>query len=312
MALYRGVFCAETRVGGRQIRRSLRTSDREEAVQSFADFVRRPTGNNLGAIMAAYLVERETRPSIASMREAWKAATAFWSAYRPDQITRQLCREYAARRASQGVKPGTIIKELGTIRSAVNWADKRNGAVFEMPPAPPPRQRWITKEEAKALIDAATDLHVKLFIRLAIATAGRAQAILDLTWDRVDFERGLIALESDRRNGKRRATVPMPNTIRPLLMEAHKFRIGAHVVEYGGKPVQSVRRAFATAARAAGLSDVTPHTLRHSVASWMACDGVAMAIIAEYLGHSDPAITARVYAKLSPQFMATAKGSVEL
>jgi len=37
--------------------------------------------------------------------------------------------------------------------------------------------------------------HVKLFVHLAYATAGRSSALLGLTWDRCDFERGKINLE---------------------------------------------------------------------------------------------------------------------
>lgn len=262
--------------------------------------------------MTAYLEDRKMRPSISSMREAWRAARSFFEPYRPDQITRQLCRDYLSARTRQGVKPGTVIKELGTIRAAVNWADKNNKAVFEFPPAPAPRERWITKDEARRLLMCAKQPHVFLFIHLAIATAGRAEAILDLTWDRVDFDRRLIVLESDRRNGKKRATVPMSQTVAWPLALAHSIRTSGHVIEYGGGPVQSVRNGFAAACRFAGLGDVTPHIIRHSVASWMAQDGVPMAAIAEYLGHEDPAITAKVYAKLSPQFLAAAKGSVEL
>lgn len=246
------------------------------------------------------------------MKEAWKAAQSFFGPYRSDQITRTLCRQYADVRSKAGVKPGTVIKELGVIRAAVNWADKNNRASFEFPPSPPPREAWITRDEARRLLQCADDAHTYLFIHLAIATAGRAQAILDLTWDRVDFERRLISLESERRHGKRRATVPMSDTVRWPLAIAHTIRTGEHVIEYGGRPVASVRKGFARAASRAGLSHITPHIIRHSVASWMASDGVPMSVIAGYLGHDDPAITAKTYAKLSPAFMATAKGSVEL
>jgi integrase len=313
LAFVRGVFCAVARIDGKQVRRSLGSASREEAVQHFADFVKRPTGSTIGEIVTAYLLDRETRPSIASMREAWRAAQSFFAPYRPDQITRKLCIQYADRRTKSGVKPGTIIKELGTIRAAVNWADKNNSAVFEFPPAPPPRKEWITKDQARALLMAADSPHIYLFIHLAIATAGRREAILDLTWDRVDFDRRLIVLDAERRGGKSRATLPMSDTVRWPLALAHSIRISDYVIEYGGDRVASIRKGFATAVRRAGLdANITPHVIRHSVASWMASDGVPMSVIAEYLGHSDPAVTAKVYAKLSPQYMAVAKGSVEL
>lgn len=264
------------------------------------------------SILDAYLDDRANRPSIASMREAWKAAKPFWGAYRPDQITRPLCRDYIALRGRQGVKPGTIIKEMGTIRAAVNWADKNNKAVFEFPPQPAPRDRWISKDDARRLLASAQQPHMFLFIHLAIATAGRAEAILELTWDRVDFDRRLIVLESERRSGKKRATVPMTHTVAWPLALAHSIRVSDHVIEYGGKPVKSVSKGFSTAARAAGLSDISPHILRHSAASWMVMGGIPIEEVARYLGHLDPRVSWKVYGKFSPGYLGKAKEALEL
>jgi integrase len=50
--------------------------------------------------------------------------------------------------------------------------------------------------------------------------------------------------------------------------------------------------------RAVGLS---PHKLRHGVATIMVAQGVHMRIVAEQLGHRNPALTARVYAHVVPQ-----------
>ena len=40
------------------------------------------------------------------------------------------------------------------------------------------------------------------------------------------------------------------------------------VIEFDGKPVKSVKKAFARLVREVGLSDVSSHTLRHTAASW--------------------------------------------
>jgi integrase len=40
------------------------------------------------------------------------------------------------------------------------------------------------------------------------------------------------------------------------------------VVEFGGKPIRRVAKAFAKVAREAGFDDVTPHTLRHTAVTW--------------------------------------------
>jgi integrase len=57
------------------------------------------------------------------------------------------------------------------------------------------------------------------------------------------------------------------------------------VVEWNGKPVRSVRKAFAAAVQAAGLGEgVTPHTLRHTAATWAMQNGAGLWQAAGFLG----------------------------
>ena len=161
--------------------------------------------------------------------------------------------------------------------------------------------------------------HLHLFIWLAYRTGGRAGAILDLTWGRVDFARGQIRLAADRqsvgqatRSTKGRATVPMLDDLAAVLFEAKKAALTDHVIEYGGKPVRSVKRAFKAAVDRAGLPPSTsPHVLRHTAAVHMAESGVPMAEIARFLGHTTEAVTFKVYAVHSPDYLRKAAGALE-
>jgi len=55
----------------------------------------------------------------------------------------------------------------------------------------------FTKGEIASLIDHAGAPHVALAIHMLFTTSGRVGAILDLTWDRVDFDRKQINLRID-------------------------------------------------------------------------------------------------------------------
>jgi integrase len=61
-------------------------------------------------------------------------------------------------------------------------------------------------------------------------------------------------------------------------------------VEWNGKPVKSVKNAFARAVEVAGLDltdgNVTPHTLRHTAATWLMQRGVDPWEAAGFLGMS--------------------------
>ena len=312
--LFRDKYYAVWSEHGETKRLSLRTDSVELAKQRLADLQRQPVGETAAEIFVAYADDRRDRTTHARMLDAWKRLEEHFGYLRPDQITRMTCRSYTAARRRDDVSDGTIIKELATLRAALRWHDAGTPAQFEMPSAPAPRDRFLTKGEFVKLRDACGGPHVRLFVILALSTAGRQSAILELTWDRVDFERGLIALALPDSHGRKkgRATVPMTDMARQALEEAKRGALTDHVIEYAEKPVRSIKKGFSNACRRAGLGNVTPHTLRHTAAVWMAEAGRPMTEIASYLGHSDSHITERVYAKYSPDYLRNAAAALDI
>ena len=82
------------------------------------------------------------------------------------------------------------------------------------------------------------------------------------------------------------------------------------MIEYGGKPILKIRKALGRVAAAAGVPWCTPHVLRHTAAVWMAESGIAMSVIAQYLGHTDSRITERVYTRYSPTYLRQAAAAL--
>ena len=315
--LYRGWWYAVwSDDAGKTQRRALRTQDRDEAERRLIDFRRdmsAPIGALVGDIVQAYLDDKRDRIAAHDrLVYGWKRARETFAHLRPDQITRDVCRGYIEMRRLAGVSDGTVLKEINIIRQAMNWRGVKE-ATFEAPSAPPPRERHLTKDEYRRLLDGCVQPHVKLYIVLALMTAGRKTAILDLTWDRVDFERGLIRLGApgDDKSRKGRATVPMTDRARTELEDARKVAQTPFVIEYAGARIRDIQTGFQAAVKRARLEDVHPHDLRHSAAVWMAESGVSMEEIAQYLGHTDPGITFRVYARFSPSYLRKAARALD-
>ncbi len=248
--LYRGKYYAVwTGEDAQTNRQSLRTADREEAERRIVDFRRdkaAPAGSTVGEYVAAYLAYKDGRVrDHVRLAGAWKMARDTFGALRPDQITPELCEEYIGSRRAMGRSDGTILKELNVIRQALNW-NKVNTARFEAPSAPPPRDRHLSKEEARRLVDGAFQPHVKLYILLALLTAARRGALLDLTWDRVDLERAIIKLTiEDEERRKKRATVPINDQLKRELEAAKEAKQTAYVIEYAGGRVLNIKKGFA-------------------------------------------------------------------
>jgi len=315
LQMYRGKWAAVWTEGGTTRRVSLRTDDRGIATRRLEDLKRQAAGEPeiIGQIMEVYLADRRVtvaRPD--RLEDAWKALRSTFEDLRPNQVTRELCRSYTENRRAAGRAEGTINKELAILRAGIRWSDPNTPAVFELPPPSPPRERYLTREEYRLLLDAAGAPHLKLFIVLALATGGRASAILELTWSRVDFKRELVRLATGEQRRKGRATVPMTMAAREALEEAEKAAVTPWVIEYAGGKIGSVKKAFSRAVKKAGLKNVSPHVLRHTAAVWMAEAGVPMSEIAQYLGHSDSRLTERVYARFSPSYLRNAASALEV
>jgi integrase len=315
--LYRGSYYAVWSEQGQTKRAALSTADLAEAKRRLVDFERNQStpakGNTVGDYVRAYLDYKKGRVrDHVRLEGAWANAEPTFGYLRPDQVTQELCEKYAARRRNVGRSDGTILKEINVIRQAMNWSHVTE-ARFEAPSAPPPRDRWLTKEEANRLLAGAVQPHIKLYIHLALATGARRGAILDLTWDRVDFKRKEIDLivpgETNRK--KRAKSVPINSQLLPELQTAAEAAQTEYVIEYAGDRVLNIKKGFAAAVKRAGLVDVTPHDLRHTAAVWMAEDGVSFEEIAQYLGHSSPRITYQVYARFSPTYLRRAAKALE-
>jgi integrase len=314
--LYRGKYAAVRSFGGQTERFSLRTSDLGEAKRRLADHDARPTGDSVGELVASYLADKDkTAIRAVDLRGAWKQAEKTFGHLRPDQITRDLCRAYRDQRYEAGRKPNTVRKELEVVRAALNFHKKGQSAVFELPSPPPPKERYLTRDEARRLLKACRRFpHVRAFVALSLATAARQSALLQLTWDRVDLKRRRITLalgDSQDQDRKRRATVPMNRRAYRYLKVLEVSATCPYVIEWGGHRVLSIKKGFAAACKRAGIEGATPHILRHTAASWMAESGVDMFRISKFLGHTNSKITEERYAKLHPDFLSDAAEALD-
>ena len=81
-------------------------------------------------------------------------------------------------------------------------------------------------------------------------------------------------------------------------------------VEFNGKPVASVKKGFKSAVGLAGLSGkVTPHTLRHTAATWLMQRGVPVWEAAGFLGMSAEVLLG-TYGHHHPDFLHGAANAI--
>jgi integrase len=204
---------------------------------------------------------------------------------------------------------GTINRDLSILKAALRDAWKR-GTLTAPPyvkslPNPPPRERFLTADEAQRLLAACDDPVTRRFVLLALHTLQRPRAIFALKTSQVDLQRGRIDFRPSGAAGsnKRYPVIPITATLVVELEQAIAQSTSGYVLERNGHPLKSMRKAFARAVARAGLRDCTPYVLRHTGATLAAAAGVSMRQIAGMLGHSSQKITETVYAKHQPEFL---------
>lgn len=305
------------RFGPRLRRRvSTKTSDRGDADRFLARFIAvqslPTTKRTVGEIIAGYRTDKVGKVRApAAILHAEKALQPLAMLF-PNQLTPPAVRAWAA---AAGVSNGTILRHVGVLRAALAWAVEHQWltaapAISNPVPTPRPRERWITKEEARKLLAACTEPHVRLFILMGLMTLARTGALLEARWDQIDWQRRVIDFGPGHGN-KRRAVVKLNPEIFEALESARRLTSSPYVISFRGQPVATVKNGFAAACRRAGLQDVTPHILRHSGATWMAVAGVPLREIARMLGDSE-AVVEKVYAKHTPEYLTGAAAAVQL
>lgn len=312
----KGRFVVTWTDGGARRRFRLAARTKREAEVEALDVIRREAPpasvQTVADIWAEYVAFLGDRPTAATMAHTGKAILPHFGPMRPAQISDSACRQYIAFRRAAGRKDGAIWTELGHLRSAMNFALKRGwidrAPYILRPEKPAPKDRWLTHAEIGRLLDAsAITPHIRLAILLMLTTAGRVGAVLELTWDRVDLDRGQIDLRLDADGPRKgRAVVPINATLRAALISAAEAALSDYVVEYAGQRVGDIKKGFSGACARAGLNGVTPHTCRHTAAVHMASAGIPMSQISQFMGHSSTAVTERVYARFAPDHLADA------
>jgi integrase len=241
----------------------------------------------------------------------------------------------SARPESTGNRARTVTaaaarRELEDLRAAINH-HRREGLCSEvvsvaLPDKTPAREQWLTRSEAARLLWAAwrareiqrhgrtnryVGRHVARFILTALYTGSRSAAICGAAL-MPTVGRGYIDLESgvfyrrasgERETKKRQPPAPISARLLAHIRRWRRLGIAQHaVVEWNGKPVKSVRRAFGSTVRAAEIERVTPHVLRHTAATWLARAGVDLWKAAGLLGMTVETLQ-RVYAHHHPDYL---------
>lgn len=270
------------------------------------------------AAAAGSYVEAEPRSAPTRARLA-RLVRHFGAAATCDGIGLESLDEACRALLRPGAKPATRLREVLTPARAVLAHAARRGwcqmPTVERVAVSPARTAWLAPGEVERLIAAAA-AHLKTLLAFLAGTGARLGEALALRWEDVDLAHARALLRQTK-NGRDRAVDLCPRVVAALGGIGHRdglvFRGRGRGkgralpgLPYAKRRKQGggqVKTGWALACARAGLPGVSPHTLRHTWATWhyaMRRDLLALRVE----GGWQTASQVERYAKLAPEGMA--------
>jgi site-specific recombinase XerD len=240
-------------------------------------------------------------------------------------------RRYVAGLTSDGQAPSTIARKLASLRGllAVQMAQgartENPAELLSSPKRPQRLPRVLKADEVATLLDripATTPLELRdrALFELAYACGLRAEELVSLEIDSVDFDTELVRVEG---KGERTRLVPAGEH---ALAALERYLARGRAALDGGESralflsksgrrlsTSDVRRRLRTWSRLAlrsapALADAHPHALRHSFATHLLEGGADLRVIQELLGHASISTT-QVYTRVESARLRSAYAS---
>ena len=228
----------------------------------------------------------------------------FFRNKRLNNITPILIEQYKGKRLNEdGMMPATVNREIACLKCIFNWAIKNGKAdvnpmkQVKLLKENNTRLRFLSQEEIIQLKNNCSE-RIRPIVETALMTGMRRGEILNLKWEDVNFQQGIIVIKNSK-SGKLRE-IPICSALRKVMEQYSNASTGEYVFcSELGQPYRNFYTGFQRIVKKAGIEDFSFHDLRHTAASYLIMLGIDIVTVKEILGHSSINMTLR-YAHLSP------------
>jgi len=218
-----------------------------------------------------------------------------------NKITPDSIEEYIRHRLANQAAHSTILNEIRLLSHAFNtvrWCKENPVRHVKHKLKSRMVDRWLTDEEEKKLLTASEeglDGQLQDIIMLDLATGLSQEELLNLKWERIDFNRN--ALTTTRSKTETTRTLPLKDEAIELLKRRNKVRALTGYVFFNGAgnriDAGKLKKTFGRAVKKAGIKHLRFHDLRHTFATRLLHKGVDIYSVSKLLGHKDIGTTQR-------------------
>jgi site-specific recombinase XerD len=210
--------------------------------------------------------------------------------------------------AERRFKPNSVNRHLATLKSFLQWAIDiglvPDARAWQIPPAEReqrPGPRWLDRHEQHKLvriIERAERTRDLAIVQLLLHTGLRVQELCTLRWQDVTIRERKGTLTVTAGKGGIRRQVPLNQTARQAFLSlGYQHHVGTDKPVFTGQrgPMtpRGVQLMLVKYAAAAGLEQVSPHTLRHTFCKNLVDAGVGLEQVAALAGHESLETTRR-------------------
>lgn len=169
-----------------------------------------------------------------------------------------------------------------------------------------PRTRWLNEQELSRLwkvLNLYETQSISNIIKLLLLTGARSHEVLKATWDQFDLDKAVWTKPSHTTKQQKMEHCPLSLSALNIIKKLNEVKADSVHLFPGkipGKPLQTIKKSWATIRNRANLSDVRLHDLRHTYASHLVSSGLSLSIVGKLLGHTQASTTQR-YAHLADE-----------
>jgi len=226
-----------------------------------------------------------------------------WGRLRLNEIEPRDIARWLAEKAGEGLKPATVEKVRVVFSRSFSLARQwelpggEDNPVQRVPRRAfsNARERYLSADEAGRLLEACDrSLNPQLgsIVRLLLLTGARVGELLRAEWRHVHLDRRAWLIPVAKTKPRH---VPLSQAAIDVIEKLPRFDGCPYLVPNPETklPFVTLKRAWQTARRQAGLGDLHIHDLRHSAASFMINAGIDLYAVGKVLGHADHKSTMR-------------------
>jgi integrase len=215
----------------------------------------------------------------------------------------KLHREISKRAPYRANRTLAVLSKMFTL--AIKWKLRTDNPVKGVERNPElKRKRYLSADElawlTKALDEHPSQQAANVF-RLLLLTGARSGETLAATWDQFDLEVGIWSKPAATTKQAEDHVVPLSAPARQLLIRIRRKQEEAERFVFPGAGESGhrilLKKDWAQICKAAKITNLRIHDLRHSYASTVISAGWSLPVVGALLGHTQPATTAR-YAHL--------------